>query len=177
MIKTWGFPQLLNWRRIPQNRRELLAWAISSIFFRCCYPGIAACTSTEPALNRPRILLADDHRHLLTSATALLAPHFDVVGSASDGEALVIEALRLKPDVIVVDITMPVLSGIDAVRRLRRMGSTARIVFLTIHSEEEFVSACRAEGALAYVLKSKMKAHLMPAIRAALAGEFYICLT
>jgi DNA-binding NarL/FixJ family response regulator len=106
----------------------------------------------------------------------LLAPHFDVVGTASDGGTLVSEALRLKPDVIVVDITMPVLSGIDAVKKLREMGSSARIVFLTIHSEDEFVSACRAEGAFGYVLKSKMKAQLIPAIRAALAGEFYICL-
>jgi DNA-binding NarL/FixJ family response regulator len=120
--------------------------------------------------------LADDHRHLLESATTLLASHFDVVGTASDGGTLVSEALRLKPDVIVADITMPVLSGIDAVHKLREMGSSARIVFLTIHSEEEFVSACRAEGALGYVLKSKMKAQLIPAIRAALAGEFYVCL-
>ena len=86
------------------------------------------------------------------------------------------EAFRLKPDVIVADIAMPVLSGIEAIQKLRAMGSSARIVFLTIHSEEEFVSACRAEGALGYVLKSKMKAQLIPAIRAALAGEFYICL-
>lgn len=130
---------------------------------------------TEPTVNRPCILLADDHRHLLESATTLLTPHFDVVGTASDGRTLVSEALRLKPDVIVADITMPVLSGIDAVQKLRAMGSSARIVFLTIHSEEEFVSACRAEGALGYVLKSKMKAQLIPAIRAALAGEYYIC--
>jgi DNA-binding NarL/FixJ family response regulator len=132
-------------------------------------PGVAG-------LNRPRILLADDHRHLLESATTLLAPHFDVVGTASDGRTLVSEALRLKPNVVVADITMPVLSGIDAVQKLREMGSSARIVFLTIHSEEEFVSACRAEGALGYVLKSKMKAQLIPAIHAALAGEFYISL-
>jgi DNA-binding NarL/FixJ family response regulator len=127
-------------------------------------------------LNRPRIFLADDHRHLLESTTTLLAPLFDVVGTASDGRTMVSEALRLKPDVIVTDITMPVLSGIDGVQQLSKMGSSARVVFLTIHSEEEFVSACRAEGALGYVLKSKMKAQLIPAIRAALAGEFYMCL-
>lgn len=106
----------------------------------------------------------------------MLAPHFDVVGTASDGGTLVSEALRLKPDVIVADITMPVLNGIDAVHKLRKMGSSARIVFLTIHSDEEFVSACRAEGALGYVLKNKMKSQLIPAIRAALAGELHICL-
>jgi DNA-binding NarL/FixJ family response regulator len=125
-------------------------------------------------LNRPRILLADDHPHLLEAATTLLAPHFDVVGTASDGGTLVSDALRLNPDVIVADITMPVLSGIDAVRKLRQMGSSARLVFLTIHSEEEFMNACKAEGALGYVLKTKMKTQLIPAILAALAGESYM---
>jgi DNA-binding NarL/FixJ family response regulator len=125
-------------------------------------------------LNRPRILLADDHPHLLEAATTLLAPHFDVVGTVSDGGTLVSDALRLNPDVIVADITMPVLSGIDAVRKLRQMGSSARLVFLTIHSEEEFMNACKAEGALGYVLKTKMKTQLIPAILAALAGESYM---
>ncbi|MEG9435431.1 response regulator transcription factor [Edaphobacter sp. HDX4] len=122
-------------------------------------------------MNRARILLADDHPHLLEAATTLLTPYFDVTGAVRDGGALVSEALRLKPDVIVVDITMPVLSGIDAVRKLREMGSTARSVFLTIHAEEEFMAACKAEGALGYVLKTKMKTQLIPAIWAALAGE------
>lgn len=125
-------------------------------------------------MNRPRILLADDHPHLLEAATTLLAPHFDVVGTVSDGGTLVSDALRLNPDVIVADITMPVLSGIDAVRKLRQMGSSARLVFLTIHSEEEFMNACKAEGALGYVLKTKMKTQLIPAILAALAGESYM---
>ncbi|WP_263365774.1 response regulator [Edaphobacter bradus] len=125
-------------------------------------------------INRPRVLLADDHPHLLEAATALLAPYFDVVGTASDGRTLVSEALRLEPDVIVVDITMPVLSGIDAVHQLRELRSSARSVFLTIHAGEEFVAACRAEGALGYVLKSKMKTQLVPAIWAALAGVAYM---
>ena len=124
-------------------------------------------------LNRPRVFLADDYPHWLMAATTLLAPHFDVVGTAVDGRQLVSEALRLEPDVIVADITMPLLTGIDAVRRLRKLGSRARVVFLTIHAEEELLMACRAEGALGYVLKTKMKAHLVPAISAALAGEFY----
>jgi DNA-binding NarL/FixJ family response regulator len=125
-------------------------------------------------LLRPRVLLADDHSQLLEAASALLRPHFEVVGTASDGASLVTEALRLKPDVIVADITMPVLSGIDAVHQLHESGSCAKLVFLTIHSEEEFVKACLAAGALGYVLKSRMKVHLVPAIQAALAGATYI---
>ena len=124
---------------------------------------------------RPRVLLADDHPALLEATTALLKAEFDVVGTATDGATLVSEALRLCPDVIVADITMPVLSGIDAAHQLRESARSAKIVFLTIHSEEQFVKACIAEGALGYVLKSHMKAHLIPAIRAALVGQTYVC--
>ena len=87
---------------------------------------------------------------------------------------LVSEALRLFPDVIVADITLPVLSGIDAARQLRDSAPSAKIVFLTVHSEQQFVDACMAEGALGYVLKSHMKAHLIPAIQAALLGQSYV---
>jgi DNA-binding NarL/FixJ family response regulator len=131
--------------------------------------------STEENLIRPRVLLADDHPAVLEATTALLKAQFDVVGTATDGATLVSEALRLCPDVIVVDITMPVLSGIDAAHRLRESGLSVKIVFLTIHSEDPFMKACMAEGALGYVLKSHMKAHLIPAIRAALLGQTYIC--
>jgi DNA-binding NarL/FixJ family response regulator len=87
---------------------------------------------------------------------------------------LVSEALRLFPDVIVADITMPVLSGIDAAHRLRESTFPAKIVFLTVHSEEQFMKACMAEGALGYVLKSHMRAHLIRAIQAALVGQTYV---
>jgi len=97
------------------------------------------------------------------------------VGNATDGGTLVSEVLRLCPDVVVVDITMPVLSGIDAVRQLRESATSAKIVFLTVHPEQQFIEACMAEGALGYVLKSHMKAHLIPAIQAALVGQSYIC--
>ena len=123
---------------------------------------------------RPRILLADDHPALLERTAALLKPHFDVVGTTRDGATLVSETLRLCPDVIVVDITMPVLNGIDAARLLREADSVTKVVFLTIHSEEAFINACMAEGALGYVLKTHMKADLIPAIQAALGGESYI---
>jgi DNA-binding NarL/FixJ family response regulator len=125
-------------------------------------------------LIRPRVLLADDHMDFLERTAALLRPQFDIVGTVADGAALVSESLRLSPDVIVADITMPGLSGIDCARRLRLFASSAKIVFLTIHSEEQFVDACRAEGALGYVVKSHMKIHLIPAIQAALTGAAYI---
>src|SRR5215472_2727728 len=101
-------------------------------------------------------MLADDHPQLLEAATALLEPHFEIVGTVTDGARLVTEALRLRPDVIVTNITMPALSGIDAIQRLRVSSDYApKIVILTIHSEKEFLSACVNEGALGYVVKSR----------------------
>ena len=124
---------------------------------------------------RPRILLADDHPAVLKATNALLKAQFDIVGNATNGATLVSEALRLSPDVIVADITLPILSGIDAAHRLHESAPSAKIVFLTVHSEQQFIEACMAEGALGYVLKAHMKAHLIPAIKAALVGESYIC--
>ena len=125
-------------------------------------------------MNRPRILLGDDHSALLEAETALLSPHFDVVGAAKDGEELVSEARRLRPDIIVADISMPILNGIDAVHQLQELGSEAKFVFLTVHSEREFVEACMKVGALGYVQKLRMRQHLVPAIQAALSGQTYL---
>jgi DNA-binding NarL/FixJ family response regulator len=128
-------------------------------------------------LIRRRILLADDHSPLLEAAIDLLRPHFDIVGTVMDGATLVSEALRLNPDVIIVDITMPVLNGIEAVQKLVRAGSTAKFVFLTIHCSQEFIKACSEAGAKGFVSKSKMKAHLIPAIYAVLDDLPYISST
>jgi DNA-binding NarL/FixJ family response regulator len=128
-------------------------------------------------LIRRRILLADDHSPLLEAAIDLVRPHFDIVGTVTDGATLVSEALRLNPDVIIVDITMPVLNGIEAVQKLVQSGSTAKCIFLTIHSSQEFVQACLDAGARGFVSKSKMKAHLIPAIYAVLDDMPYISST
>jgi DNA-binding NarL/FixJ family response regulator len=125
-------------------------------------------------LIRPRIFLADDHPDFLKQETALLQPHFELVGTATDGASVVAEVLRLKPDVVVVDITMPIMTGIDAVHELVRSGSTAKFVFLTIHSSQEYVDACLEERARGFITKSRMKAHLIPAIHAVLDGLAYV---
>ncbi len=123
---------------------------------------------------RPRIFLADDHSEFLKLEVALLQPHFELVGTAADGASLVSEVQRLNPDIVVADITMPIMSGIEAVHELVKSGSTAKFIFLTIHSSEEFVEACLREGARGFVTKSRMKAHLIPAIRAVLDGLPYV---
>ncbi len=123
---------------------------------------------------RPRIFLADDHPEFLNIEAAFLKPHFELIGTASDGASLVSEVLRLNPDVVVADITMPTMSGIDAVHKLVQSGSTAKFVFLTMHSGEEYIHACLHEGARGFVTKSRMKAHLIPAINAVLEGLPYV---
>ncbi len=123
---------------------------------------------------RPRIFLADDHHELLEAEIALLLPHFELVGVATDGMSLVSEVERLHPDVVVVDITMPLMNGIDAVQKLINSGSTAKFVFLTVNTGPEFVKACQEVGALGFVWKSRMKAHLIRAIYAALENLIYV---
>ena len=128
----------------------------------------------EGSESRLRVLLADDHPLVLQRVAALLQSTFDVVGVAHDGLEMVDEAMRLNPDIIVADISMPGLDGIEAAHRLREMGAKATMVFLTIHESPEFVEACLAEGALGFVLKTQMKADLIPAINSALAGQCFV---
>jgi DNA-binding NarL/FixJ family response regulator len=106
--------------------------------------------------------------------SGLLGPGFEIVGEAQNGEALVQAALKLKPDVIVTDISMPILNGIEAAKRLREAGSTSKIVFLTVLSDPNFIPICMAAGALGYVVKGRLVTDLEPAIREAVAGRIFI---
>jgi len=120
-----------------------------------------------------RILLADDHRRLLELIRGLLEPTYDVVGCVEDGESLVEAAGNLHPDVIVTDISMPKLDGIEAADRLRESGSS-KIVFLTVHADPDFAQAALKTGALAYVSKLRINTDLLIAIREALAGHIFV---
>jgi DNA-binding NarL/FixJ family response regulator len=125
-------------------------------------------------LNHARVLLADDNAVVLDRVGVLLRPSFEVVGAVTNGRELFDAGMSLAPDVIVADITMPILGGIEAAQQLREAGSRARFVFLTIHNEREFVDACVAQGAYGYVVKAHMKTDLIPAIKAALLGRAFI---
>jgi DNA-binding NarL/FixJ family response regulator len=125
-------------------------------------------------MSKIRVLLADDYRPLLESVSGLLRPGFEIVGEAQNGQALVEAGLKLMPDVIVTDISMPILNGIEAAKRLREAGSTSKIVFLTALSDPDFISKCMATGALGYVVKSRLVSDLEPAIREAVAGRTFI---
>ena len=123
---------------------------------------------------RPTVLLADDHRATAEQLRTLLQPHFDVVALVEDGRALVSAAARLTPDVIVTDISMPDLDGIEASALILRRDPQARIVFVTVHSDPMLVERGLAAGALGYVLKDAAGDDLVAAVRAALGGDRYV---
>ena len=120
------------------------------------------------------MLLADDHRETADQLRELLQPHFDVVALVQDGRELVSAVARLSPDVIVTDISMPNLDGIDAAALIRLEDPEARIVFVTVHAEPILVERGLAAGALGYVLKDVAGDELVPAIRAALGGHRFV---
>jgi DNA-binding NarL/FixJ family response regulator len=123
---------------------------------------------------RPRVLLADDHLMVAEALKSLLAPEFDLVGVVEDGRALLEAAGTLRPDVIVADITMPGLNGIDALIRLRRGGDRVPVVFLTMHRDVSFARRAFEAGASGFVLKHSAPFELVSAIRIALEGKTYL---
>jgi DNA-binding NarL/FixJ family response regulator len=124
--------------------------------------------------HRPRVLLADDHPAMLALTADALAGECLVVGSVGDGCELLAEAERLHPDVVVLDITMPRLDGIEAARQLRSSHQPARLVFLTVHEDPDFVQAALDAGGIGYVVKTRLASDLLTAILAALANRSFI---
>jgi DNA-binding NarL/FixJ family response regulator len=123
---------------------------------------------------RPRVLIADDHRMFAEGLRSLLAEEFDLVGVVDDGVALIDAAKRLRPDLIVADITMPRLNGIEALERLRRDLPDVRVVFLTMHKDVAYARRALAAGAMGFVLKHSALTELVVALRAALEGRTFI---
>lgn len=125
-------------------------------------------------MRKPTILLADDHKIVLEGLRSLLEPDFTLLTFATNGRELLEKALELKPDVIVADISMPLLNGIDAAHKLREAGSAAKIVFLTMHPDVSYATRALEAGALGYVLKHSASDELVEAIQDALAGRIYV---
>ena len=122
----------------------------------------------------PRILIADDHVPMLEGIRAILAPHYEIAGEVEDGLPLVEAALRLKPDLIVTDITMPHLNGIEAAIRIKRRLPAIRLLFVTMHSSPSYVNAVLEAGGTGYVLKSGIREELLDAVQSVLRGGIYI---
>jgi DNA-binding NarL/FixJ family response regulator len=124
-------------------------------------------------MTRTRVVVADDLSPVLTAVASLLRESFDVVGMVSDGRAALEATLNLEPGLVVLDISMPVMSGIEVAQELKKRGNKAKVVFLTVHEDTDIMKACRAAGGLGYVVKLFMNTDLIPAMNEALAGHTF----
>jgi DNA-binding NarL/FixJ family response regulator len=125
-------------------------------------------------MKRTRVLLADDHPLTLEGLRAFLEPHFENVGTVMDGRALVDGALRLKPDLIILDITMPLLNGIDAAVQIKKSLPAVKLLFVTMHVNPAYLEAALSAGGTGYVLKSAAREELLDAIKSVMAGKIYV---
>ena len=125
-------------------------------------------------MSRPRVLLADDHRMVAEGLKALLPDEFELVGVVEDGRAMIAAAEKLRPDVIVADISMPNLNGFEALARLRKSHPKIRVVFLTMHQNVAYARRAIEAGASAFVVKHAAPEELVLAIHSALSGKTFI---
>jgi DNA-binding NarL/FixJ family response regulator len=125
-------------------------------------------------MNLKRVLVADDIASVLNAVAGLLLGSFEVVGLVSDGRAALEESLKLEPDLVVLDISMPEMTGIEVARELKKHHSKAQIVFLTVHKDPDILATSLAAGGLGYVLKVRMDTDLIPAMNEALAGHVFV---
>jgi DNA-binding NarL/FixJ family response regulator len=125
-------------------------------------------------MKKPRVLLADDHQIMLEGLKSLLGGEFEVVGSVEDGRALVDQAATLHPDVIVADISMPQLNGIEAARQIKKTDKNIKIVFLTMHPDATYAADAFEAGASGFVLKHSAPSELITAIHEAMKGRTYV---
>ena len=125
-------------------------------------------------MNRPRLLLADDHRLVLEGLRRVLEPQFEVVGMVEDGRDLLAAAPLLHPDVILLDISMPLLNGIDAARQLHKTCPRAKLIFVTMHADTAYVTEAFRAGGSGYVLKRSAPKELIAAISAVVRGGYYV---
>jgi DNA-binding NarL/FixJ family response regulator len=131
-------------------------------------------TQVEVPMNLRRVILADDLALVLSAESALLRESFDIVAMVSDGHSALEAILKYEPELAVLDISMPGMSGIDVASEARRRGNNTRIVFLTVHEDADILAACLSVGGLGYVIKVYMNNDLIPAINAALGGRVFV---
>jgi DNA-binding NarL/FixJ family response regulator len=125
-------------------------------------------------MQRPRVLLADDHVMVAQGLSRLLEGEADIVATASDGAELVAQAQKHRPDIIVADMSMPVMNGLEAMRRLKTLGVRAKFIFVTLHAEPRLASEAMRSGASGYVLKQAAGDELIEAVRAVAGGLTYL---
>ena len=123
---------------------------------------------------KPRVLLADDHRLVLEGFRRILEGQYELVGTVEDGRALLDSAKKLQPDIAILDVSMPLLNGIDAAVQLKKICPDTKIIIVTMHADPDYVRSALEAGASAYVLKRSAVDELEQAIQAVLAGRSYI---
>jgi DNA-binding NarL/FixJ family response regulator len=121
-----------------------------------------------------RVVLADDHHAMLSVVRQILAEEFDVVAAVEGGEQAVDAILKLNPDALVIDISMPILNGLQAAKQLQTAHCRSKIIFITVHEGLEFVDAAFSAGAYGYVTKSHLSTDLVPAIHKAMLGQTFV---
>ena len=125
-------------------------------------------------MKKRRILLADDHKFITDSLQSILEPTYEIVGVVEDGQMLIKEAVRLRPDVIIVDISMPKLNGLDAIGQIKKKGIDVKVIVLTMHPDVIYASNALKAGALGYVLKHSAHSELLEAVKKVLLGEIFV---
>ncbi|MCM3902370.1 MAG: response regulator transcription factor, partial [Pyrinomonadaceae bacterium] len=125
-------------------------------------------------MSRVRVLLADDHSAMLDRIVEWLSREYEVVGAVCDGQTLLEAAAATNPDVIVSDVSMPIVNGIEAAQQLRKRGSKAKIIFLSVHEDPDYISASLEAGAIGYVIKPRVTSDLCLAIKRAMKGRRFV---
>lgn len=125
-------------------------------------------------MKKPRVLLADDHTLVLEGFQKLLEDHCEVVGVAEDGRALLEIAAQTRPDLILLDISMPRLNGIDAAKKLKKLVPDAKLIFVTMHADAAYINEAFKAGATGYLLKRSAAKELVQAIQSVMSGNFYV---
>jgi DNA-binding NarL/FixJ family response regulator len=137
-------------------------------------PGTDQRVTGESSVLQRRVVVADDQPRMLDAVAALLARSFEVMDLVSDGQAALEATLKLNPDLVVLDISMPGMSGIEVAKELRKSANSAKIVFLTVYEDAQILATCLTAGGLGYVVKEVMENDLVPAMNEALAGRVFV---
>lgn len=125
-------------------------------------------------VDKIRVVLADDHRDVIAKIRGILGDQFEIVEAAENGHQAVKAVLALDPDVLVTDISMPLLNGLQAARRIQNANSRVKIIFVTIHEDRDFIAAAFSAGAMGYVTKRRLSTDLVLAIQEALKGNTFV---
>jgi DNA-binding NarL/FixJ family response regulator len=130
--------------------------------------------SERITVDKIRVVLADDHQEVISKIRGILGDEFEIVEAAENGNQAVSAVLELNPDVFVTDISMPLLNGLQAARRIQKVNSRVKIIFVTIHEDRDFIAAAFSAGATGYVTKPRLSTDLVLAIREALKGHTFV---